>query len=191
MNNTALILIDIQSGFDDASLWGGSRNNPAMEANAAQLLAHGRKNGRKSGINIIHVQHASRSETSPLHPKSKGFAFKQGFEPLNGEKHIIKHENSAFIGTDLEIFLREHMISKLIICGITTEHCVSTTTRMASNLGFDVRLIGDACHAWPKTSLDGQHTIDAETIHITELAILHKEFAMVQSTQATIEEMSQ
>lgn len=190
MENTAIILIDIQSGFDDASLWGGSRNNPSMEANAAQLLAH----GRKSGVNIIHVQHASRSETSPLHPQSKGFAFKEGFEPLNGEKHIIKHENSAFIGTDLEDHLRQHKIAKTIICGISTEHCVSTTTRMAGNLGFEVRLVGDACHAWPKPSLDGKAILDAETIHTTELAILHNEFAIVQSTQATqatIEEMSQ
>lgn len=186
MNNTALILIDIQSGFDNTSHWGGARNNPAMEANAAQLLAH----ARRLGVTTIHVQHASQSESSPLHPTADGFAFKQGFAPQDGEKHIIKHVNSAFIGTDLEIFLREHMISKLIICGITTEHCVSTTTRMASNLGFDVRLIGDACHAWPKTSLDGQNTIDAEIIHNTELAILHNEFATVQSTQATIEEMS-
>lgn len=183
---TALILIDIQKGFSDESHWGGARNNALMEDNAAKLLAQ----WRELNAPIIHVQHASMSEQSPLYPEQKSFAFKNGFEPKMGEKHIIKHQNSAFIGTDLEAHLCNHDINDLVICGISTEHCVSTTTRMAGNMGFNVKLVGDACHAWPKKSIDGNTVISAQQIHETELAILNGEFATVCSTKSVIKDIS-
>ncbi|MCO4847347.1 MAG: cysteine hydrolase [Yoonia sp.] len=176
MSKKALVLIDYQQGFGNPDHWGGPRNNPDAETNGLRLL----KAWRDADAPVAIVQHSSRSEASPLHPSKPTFAFKAGFDPIKGEKHIVKHENSSFVGTDLDVWLRQNDIRDLVICGITTEHCVSTTTRMAGNFGFGVRLVGDACHAWPKTH-NGTF-IDAQTIHDTELAILHGEFATVVST---------
>jgi nicotinamidase-related amidase len=71
--------------------------------------------------------------------------------------------------------------------GITTEHCVSTTVRLAASLGFAVDLVGDACHATAKRRADGAGEIDAETVHQIELAILDGEFAHVVTTRDVIQ----
>ncbi len=65
-------------------------------------------------------------------------------KPLEDELVLTKTVNSAFIGTSLEAILREQSVSRLIIAGLTTPHCVSTTIRMATNLGFSVTLAEDA-----------------------------------------------
>lgn len=178
---SALVMIDLQKGFEEP--WFGERNNPHMEANGLRLLAAWRQRGLPRAL----VQHASVSPDSPLHPDKPGYAFKPGYEPLPGDKHIIKRENSAFIGTDLEVWLREQGSNRITVAGITTEHCVSTTVRMAANLGFSVELVGDACHATGKRRADNTADIDAETIHQTELAILRGEFACILTTDSAIQ----
>lgn len=180
---SALILIDVQKGLEDP--WFGARNNPAMEENGRRLLAA----WRERGLPRVIVQHASATPGSPLRPDQPGYALKAGYEPLAGEKHIVKRENSAFIGTDLAAWLREHGLKRITVGGITTEHCVSTTVRMAANLGFAVELVGDACHATAKARVDGAGEIDAETVHQTELAILDGEFARVVTTDDVIQKL--
>ncbi|WP_246035471.1 cysteine hydrolase family protein [Dictyobacter kobayashii] len=125
--NAALLIIDVQQGFDDP-YW-GRRNNPQAEANIVRLL----QAWRAQQWPIIHVQHQSRLTASPLHPTNPGYALKEQVQP--GETLITKQVNSAFIGTPLEELLRERQITTLVIGGLTTNHCVETTTRMAGNLG--------------------------------------------------------
>lgn len=95
--------------------------------------------------------------------------------------------NSAFIGTDLEEILREHFGAsggKLYVVGMTTDHCVSTTVRMAGNLGVcgegDVVLVEDG------TAAHGKGGWDAETVHAVHVESL-KEFASVRRTDEVLE----
>jgi len=173
--NTALIVIDVQQGFDEP-YW-GARNNPAAEANIAALLAAWRAAKRP----IFHVKHNSRSPKSPLHPSNPGNAFKPEATPRAGEPALDKDVNSAFIGTDLEQRLRAAGVEEVVIVGLTTPHCVSTTTRMASNLGFKVCLVADATAAHAGRGPDGE-AIDAETMHYHALASLGGEFADLVAT---------
>jgi len=175
--DTALILIDIQQGMDDPR-WAGMRNNPGAEAQAAALLAAWRASRRP----IIHVQHASREANSPLRPELPGHRIKDIVAPRAEETVFVKQENSAFIGTNLEAHLRDHAITTLVICGLTTPHCVSSTTRMAGNLGFKCYVAGDAAAAFALTDHHGKK-YDAETIHSVSLATLHNEFATVTDTK--------
>jgi nicotinamidase-related amidase len=168
--NTALIVIDVQQGFDER-YW-GARNNPDAEANIANLLMAWRAAKRP----VFHVKHNSRSSKSPLHPSNPGNAFKPATAPRDGEPALGKDVNSAFIGTDLEARLRAAGIEDVVIVGLTTPHCVSTTTRMASNLGFKVTLVADATAAHADRGPDGA-AIDAETMHYHALASLGGEFA--------------
>lgn len=174
--NAALILIDIQQGFDDAKHW-GPRNNPGAEANAAKLLQAWRASGRP----LFHVQHRSTTPGSPLRPGQPGCEHKAEVRPRPGEPIIDKSVNSAFIGTDLEARLRGAGIGTLVIAGLTTAHCVSTTTRMAGNLGFRTLLAADACATHARTGYDGK-LHDPESVHVMELAVLHGEFADVADT---------
>lgn len=176
MAKPALIVIDIQKGFDLPAFWDGPRNNPNMETNALRLI----DGWRQADAPVVMVQHMSRSSTSPFYPNTEGNAFKEGFSPQSTEKHVQKHENSAFVGTDLEVWLRREGIRDLAICGATTQHCVSTTTRMAENLGFNVSLVGEACFAMHHGAYDSQ------TIHDVELNILNGEFATIVTVDEAV-----
>ncbi len=176
--NAALLLIDVQVGFDQP-YW-GERNNRDAESVLQRVLQVWRETNRP----IFHIQHLSTDPNSPLHPDSPGVKIRPEVAPLPGETVITKSVNSAFIGTNLELQLHEAGISTLIIGGLTTQHCVSTTTRMAGNLGFSVYLLSDGTAAF-EWSGNGQ-TFSAETIHQTELAILDREFASVVSAETVL-----
>ena len=173
----ALILIDIQKGFKNIEYWGGQRNNPDAELRANELL----KLWRVNNLPIFHIQHCSSIPTSLLHETNAGNAFNNLVTPAKGEPIIKKNVNSAFIGTDLQAQLDKAEITTLVIVGLTTDHCVSTTTRMAGNLGYKTYLVADATATFNKKGIDGQH-YPAELIHETALASLHKEFATIVTT---------
>lgn len=173
----ALILVDIQKGFANIEYWGGQRNNPNAELRASELL----KIWRENHLPIFHIQHCSSIPTSLLHETNAGNAFNELVTPIEGEPIIKKSVNSAFIGTDLQAQLDDVKITTLVIVGLTTDHCISTTTRMAGNLGFETYLVADATATFNKKGLDGQN-YPAELIHETALASLHEEFATVVTT---------
>src|SRR5690606_39186676 len=139
---TALLLVDFQRGFDDP--WWGERNNPEAESNALRLL----HSFRSRGASIFHVRHVSTEDGSLL--VGPGAELKEGFFPLTGDPLIETTVNSAFLGTDLEDRLRAQGVKRVVICGLTTPHCVSTTTRMAANLGFSATVVHDACAAFAR-----------------------------------------
>lgn len=175
----ALILIDMQTGFD-SPVW-GARNNPQAEGNAARLLAH----WRGSEAPIIHIRHVSQQAGSPLSAAAGGTGFKPEVMPAPGEVVFEKSVNSAFIGTGLEAYLRAAALTRLVICGLTTPHCVSTTARMAANLGFEVTLAHDACAAFVGNADSrwqaGLPPFSVEDIHTSAISHLHGEFVQAQS----------
>ena len=177
--NTALLLIDVQQGFDEP-MW-GKRNNPDLELNIVKLLDA----RRKAELPVIHIQHCSVNPIYPLHPDNPGNAFKPEAIPIDGEPIFQKTVNSAFIGTGLEAYLREQGINDLVIVGLTTDHCVSTSVRMAGNLGINVQLVADATATFAKTGPDGRE-YSADEIHAVNLASLHDEFCQVVTTQELI-----
>lgn len=178
-----LIPIDVQRGFDYPP-W-GRRDNPAMEANGLRLLATWRATGRP----LIHVRHDSVMPESPLRPGHPGNAFREGFEPREGEAVIAKSVNAAFIGTDLDLRLRRLGASGVVLFGISTDMCVSTTARVASNLGYRTIVVGDACACFDLDDGEGR-VVAAEDIALAHLATLRAEFAEVVGTDELIARVS-
>lgn len=177
--DAALVLIDVQVGFDD-SRW-GPRNNPHAESNMARLLAAWREAGRP----VIHVQHHSTDPDSPLRPDRASCAIKPIVAPLYDEPLFHKHVHSAFIGTDLDAYLQEMGIATVVFVGLTSDHCVSTTTRMAANLGFTAYVVADATATFDRAGHDGLF-YPADTVHAVALASLHGEFATVIDTDSLL-----
>ena len=184
MTHPALILIDFQRGFSDPR-W-GERNNPNAEVNARALLDH----WRLSGWPVFHVRHLSIEPGSPLAATSEGADFIPVLSPLHGEAVIEKSVNSAFIGTRLEQALRDAGLTDLVVAGLTTPHCVSTTCRMAANLGFSVSLVHDACASYASNAdmswTDRATALTAQMVHDTAIAHLHGEFVSAYDTSSMV-----
>lgn len=171
---TALIVIDVQQGFNE-EFWGPS-NNPECEVNILALLEKWRSNDWP----VVLVRHDSISLHSPLRPGQPGNDFMPGI----AGKHdllITKTVNSAFYGTpNLADWLKKEAINSVVICGITTNHCCETTARMAGNLGYEVTFVIDATRTFDFKDMKGQ-VIKADEMARVTGANLQGEFAQVVS----------
>lgn len=175
LSNAILMPIDMQKGFDEAS-W-PKRWNDKAEHNGRALLEAWRKASRT----IVHVRHDSVEQGSTLSPAHKGNAHREGFVPQGGEKLVTKSVNSAFIGTDIDIHLRRIAAKTIIIFGISTDMCVSTTIRMGANMGWSFVLVEDACDCFELAASDGS-IIPARQMHEAHVATLRAEFCKVVTT---------
>lgn len=173
---TALLITDVQRGFDDADFW-GRRNNPDCEENIARLLSAWRRRGEP----VVFVRHDSTEPGSPLAPGQVGNDFKS---IVDGEPDLLvtKSVNSAFLGDpELHGWLQERGIDSVAICGIQTNHCCEATARMAGNLGYRTLFVLDATYTFDRQDLDGV-MIPAEEIARVTAANLQGEFATVVTT---------
>ncbi|MDM5192717.1 cysteine hydrolase family protein [Bacillus hominis] len=184
LNQAALIIIDVQEAFN-LPYW-GTRNNLFAEENMKSLL----EEWRKRELLVIHIQHVNKENVeSMFHLDAETVRFKKEVRPLPGEIIIQKVVNSAFIGTNLEEILRVKDHTSLVIVGLTTNHCVETTTRMAGNLGFTTYLVSDATATFNRTGPDGVE-YSAEAIHNMTLVNLHEEFAAIVTTKEILKTIS-
>ena len=172
--NPALLLVDIQKAFLEKDYPGLIRNNEHAELICGKIL----KKWRTLDLPIIHVRHSSTNPESKLHKSRPGFEFNDHVTPLETEMVLTKEVNSAFIGTNLENILIKSHIDTLVIVGMTTNHCISTTVRMSGNLGFDTYLISDSTACYNTKGMNGE-IIPCNTIYNSALASLQEEFATV------------
>lgn len=141
--STALIVVDVQKGFEEQAFW-GERNNPECEANIARLISAWRDHSWP----VVFVRHDSVTPGSPLAPGQPGNAFK---DVVAGTPDLLvtKSVHSAFKGTpDLASWLTEQGITGIAVCGIQTNMCCETTARDGSDLGFEMLFVLDATHTF-------------------------------------------
>lgn len=179
----ALVVVDVQVGFDDP--WWGPRNNPACDENVAALVAGFGRSGRP----VVFVRHDSQNPSSPLHPDNPGNALKPFLAEARPDLLVVKSVNSSFHGSpDLEGWLRSRGVGTVVVTGITTNHCCETTARVGGNLGFDVRFVLDATHTFDRQGPDGQ-VMTADELARATATNLHGEFATVVSTRDVLGEL--
>ncbi len=174
MPRPTLLVIDVQRAFDDPG-W-SARNNPDAEVRIAELLAA----WRQAGAPVVHARHESPEPEGRFRRGTPAFEFKPEAEPLPDEPVVEKQVNNAFVGTDLEARLRASGAETVVVAGLTTDHCCSTTARMASDLGFETLFVADA------TATHARGEFDAETMHRTALASLEGEFAEIVTAAEAI-----
>ncbi|MFB7335028.1 cysteine hydrolase family protein [Streptomyces adustus] len=147
--NAALVVVDVQQGFEELEFW-GARNNPGADDNIAALLDAWQSTGRP----VVFVRHDSVNPRSPLRAGYEGNDFKEYVAQRRGkgagaELLITKTVNSAFLGTpSLDAWLKAEGITQLVVAGIQTNMCVETTARMGGNLGYEVVVAYDATYTF-------------------------------------------
>lgn len=173
--NSALVLVDIQNDYFPGGRMELHQPLAAAEQ-AARVLAH----FRTTGAPVVHVRHvATDADATFFLPDTPGAEIHPLVAPASGERLITKHSPNAFLGTDLKAQLNDLGVSTLVIVGMMTHMCIDSTTRTASDEGFDCVVVGDACATCAQRFADVD--VDAPSVHAAFLAALAGTFATVVS----------
>ncbi|MFI0719740.1 cysteine hydrolase family protein [Streptomyces sp. NPDC021224] len=141
---TALLVIDVQESFRQRESWQAA-SDPDVAAKVAALVDHARGRGHL----VVWVLHAEPGTGTVFDPAGGHVRLIDGLDPRDGEPLLTKTAHNAFTTTNLQQILTERGIRALVTCGIRTEQCVETTTRLASDLGYDVTFVTDATATEP------------------------------------------
>lgn len=180
---TCLIVIDAQESFRQRPYF-VDKGLPAYFA-AQNALIDG---CLARGVPVVRVFHADGPKTA-----DNPFAVESGFVKPMSEMRAFdaaatfqKSRHSALVGTGLEVWLTENGVQRLIISGIRTEQCCETTTRHASDLGWQVDYCLDATLTWDMQQADGSILTSAD-IKTRTATVLQDRFATICSVQQALE----
>lgn len=141
---TALVVIDVQESFRQRESWQAA-SDPDVAEKVAALVDHARERGHL----VVWVLHSEPGTGTVFDPGNGHVRLMDGLDPQDGEPLLTKTAHNAFTTTNLQQILTERGIRALVTCGIRTEQCVETTTRLASDLGYDVTFVTDATATEP------------------------------------------
>lgn len=157
--NRALIVIDVQQSFHQRPNW-AAVSNPGIVKQVGRLVDA----ARTAGDLVVWVLHAEPGTDTVFDPDRGLVRLMDGLVPRDGEPVITKTSINAFTTTNLQQVLTTLGIRELTICGIQTEQCCETTTRIASDLGFDVTFVTDATATFPIAHRDAPADRNLEEI---------------------------
>ena len=179
---TALLVIDIQNTYLEAKLdrvddirWQPffARMNNTVIPNTASLIA----DARARGVEVIFARIACLKQDGrdrSLSQKKPGFNYlllpKDGQDsqlvpeltPQGDEIVILKTTDSALTGTNLRLILHNMAIKNVVVAGIFTDQCVSSTVRSLADESFNVIVVDDCCAA----ATDELHQRELEIINM-------------------------
>jgi nicotinamidase-related amidase len=181
--NTALILIDVQQSFVHRPYY------QAASADAFLARANALVDGCASrGIPIVRILHVDGPDEAgnPFSLRSGHVRPMDGLADFKPAAEFQKTRHSALVGTGLGVWLRENGIGRLIIAGIRTEQCCETTTRHASDEGFEVDYVAEATLTFDMKHVDGS-PLAAKDIVARTTAVLNGRFATICSVEQALE----
>ncbi|MER5224188.1 isochorismatase family protein [Streptomyces flaveus] len=135
----ALIVIDVQESFRAHPLW-ATISDPKIPDQVNRLV----RLARQAGDLVVWVLHTAPGTGDVFDPAVGHVRLMEELERADGEPLIHKTAHNAFTTTNLQQLLTERGIHELTVCGIRTEQCVETTTRVASDFGYQVTFVTDA-----------------------------------------------
>lgn len=181
--NTALILIDVQESFRHRPYWSEQELPRFLERTHALL-----DGARSQGVPVVRILHSDGPEQAdnPFSKVSGLVRPLEGLRQVEAAAEFVKHRHSALVGTGLTVWLHQHGINRLIIAGIRTEQCCETTTRHASDEGFEVDYVTEATLTFAMTQPDGSTLAPRELMLRTE-TVLKDRFATICTVEEAIE----
>jgi nicotinamidase-related amidase len=144
MTQTALIVIDVQESFRVRPNW-QAVNHPDIADRVGRLV----RSARERGDLVVWILHTEPGTGGAFDPAYGHVRLIEGLEPIEGEPVLRKTSHNAFTTTNLQQLLVQRGIRELVISGIRTEQCCETTTRVASDLGYDVVFVTEATATTP------------------------------------------
>ena len=180
---TCLLVIDVQQSFVHRPYFTAEGMAPFLAAQNALI-----EGARAQGLPIVRVFHHT-----PAGAASDPFALQSGLvRPLEGlvdfeAAHTVhKTRHSALVGTGLDVWLVAQGVQRLIVSGIRTEQCCETTTRHASDLGWNVLFVPEAMLTWDMPLADGSRLAAAD-IRARTSAVLQGRFADVVTVEQALQ----
>jgi len=140
----ALIVIDVQESFRQRPVW-QAVNNPDITNRVNTLVTAARADGDL----VVWVLHAERGTGDVFDPASGHVHLMPELDYRDGEPLLVKTSINAFTTTNLAQLLTQHGIQELRVCGIRSEQCVETTTRVGFDLGYEMTYVVDATATFP------------------------------------------
>ena len=181
-SNTALLIIDIQNDY-----FPGGKCELVGPEQAALMAGKLLQHFRTEQMPVVHIQHLMPPERKVpfLVEGTTGSEIHESVKPREGETVIQKRFPNAFQHTALHEHLQRHEIKNLVVCGMMTHMCVSATSRIAMELGYQVTIVEDAT-ATRDLLLLGER-IPADLVHRGNLAALHGTVANVVGIDAFLQ----
>lgn len=175
MSGTALLVIDVQDSFRHRPYW--DEAGFARYLDRQQALIDGAVAQNVPVVQVFHVEEEGVFSLASGHVRT--------LEPLRITPDAVFHKrrHSALVGSGLEVWLNQNGIRRLLVSGIRTEQCCETTTRHASDIGYDVDYVAEATLTFAMTDAAGRRWSADEIRARTEL-VLAGRFARI----ATVEE---
>ena len=166
--STALVMIDFQRDFVDPGGFGEALGNDvSLLRRALSPAARVLHVARARGMFVVHTREGHRPDLADCPPSKKargrlqagigdpgpmgrilvrgehGHDIVKELAPLPGEPVVDKPGKGAFYATDLQAILANRQIARLVVCGVTTEVCVSSSVREANDRGYDCLVLED------------------------------------------------
>ena len=157
-------------------------NMEQAAANCQHLLDH----FRNLQAPVFHVQHIMTREGATFFLQNTfGCEIHESVQPLESECLTIKHYPNCFRETRLSEQLIQAQVQGVVICGAMTHMCIDSSTRAAFDLGYNCKVIDDACAT--RNLVFNDQEIKAEDVQTAFMAALSVPFAAVLSTQQFLE----
>ncbi|MGR6321696.1 isochorismatase family protein [Micromonospora soli] len=149
MSRAALVVIDVQESFRQRPNWAYA-SQPAIVDQVNKLVDAARHRGDL----VVWVLHAEPGTGGVFDPANGHVRLINGLAPAAGEPTLVKTSHNAFTTTNLQQLLTLAGIRDLTVCGIRTEQCVETTTRVGADLGYEMTFVTDATVTFPTPHRD-------------------------------------
>ncbi|MGN9894117.1 isochorismatase family protein [Micromonospora sp. L31] len=159
MSRAALVVIDVQESFRQRPIWAHA-SQPDIVRQVDRLVDAARRRGDL----VVWVLHAEPGSGTVFDPALGHVRLIEGLTPVACEPTLVKTSHNAFTTTNLQQLLTMAGIRELAVCGIRTEQCVETTTRVGCDLGYEMTFVTDATVTFPTPHRDLPPTATVEEI---------------------------
>lgn len=179
---TGLLLVDPYNDFlhEKGKLYGAAKaviDEVGMMDNLRAIVAA----ARAAGIRIFYVPHHRArpddfigwNHVTPYQRgghdlqlfavESWGAEWHPDFQPQPGDVVAKEHWSSGFAGTDLDLQLRQHGVSRIVLIGMIANTCLEATGRYGMELGYYVTLVRDATAAFSREAMHAAHAVNGPT----------------------------